>query len=79
MSNVHQTSEYRPAGAAAIMRLSLLWFGLPGLWMLFNVSVLNPRLVEAGMPLIWSFLFCLYLPILTNLHRNVGGIPGRGV
>jgi len=43
---------------------STLWFALPGLFMLIGVNVINPYLVDAGVPLIWSFTPLFYGPLL---------------
>lgn len=43
---------------------SALWFGLPGLALFVGVTLVNPRLAAAGVPLIWSFSLLFYSPLL---------------
>lgn len=50
------TAHISPAGWLQ----SLVLFGLPGAVLLFNFFVLNPALVRAGVPLVWSFSLSLY-------------------
>jgi membrane protease YdiL (CAAX protease family) len=41
-----------------------MWFAVPGLAMLIGTEIVNPRLVAAGVPLIWSFTALFYGPLL---------------
>lgn len=43
---------------------SLLFFGLPGLFMTVAMRMLFPRFVEGGMAMHWSLFLCLWIPIV---------------
>lgn len=45
---------------------SLLIFGIPGLLIYFGVHALVPRLVAAGMPLIFAWSACVLIPTVVN-------------
>lgn len=74
-TSLPQAGAFTPAPAG--WRATLLLFGVPGLVLIVTVHLLNPALVEAGVPLIVSFtlslygvLFCLLAATFVALRRS---------
>lgn len=46
------------------LRQSILFFGIPGLWIYINYTLLLPRLLNSGFPMLYGALLLMAIPIL---------------